>query len=182
MGRKGIGNLCRAVTAQLGRRIVRGEIPPGATLPTELAMATELGVSRTTVREAMKRLNGKGVVYGGPRHGMRVQPPAEWNQFDSELLVWRMESGESDALIDQLYEIRNCFEPRACAIAAERASEADRRAIVAHYEAMQRASSNAAACVAADLEFHLAIFAATRISFSSRSVHRSQLRCAWRSG
>jgi peptide/nickel transport system substrate-binding protein len=170
MARNGVGNLCAAITDRLGRRIAAGEIAPGDPLPTEITLASQLGVSRTTVREAMKRLNGKGMVGGGPRHGMRVQPPAAWNQFDAELLGWRLAAGENADLLDQLYEIRDCLEPRACALAARRATEADRRAIAAHCQVITdpeitEAESDTARRIAADLAFHLAIFAATHNIF-----------------
>jgi DNA-binding FadR family transcriptional regulator len=56
--RKQPANLSTMVTEKLGRRIVAGKIAPGEPIPTEAALCTSLGVSRTTVREAMKRLHG----------------------------------------------------------------------------------------------------------------------------
>jgi DNA-binding FadR family transcriptional regulator len=46
--------LHRVVVHHLGPRIVRGELGAGATLPTEADLSTELGVSRTVIREATR--------------------------------------------------------------------------------------------------------------------------------
>lgn len=158
-------NLCADVTARLGRRIVAGEIRPGEPVPTQADLCADLGVSRTTLREAVMRLHGKGLVDARPRDGVRVLPTSRWNQFDADILAWRAERGVDAALLDQLYEIRDSFEPRACSLAATRASDADRATIRRHYEDIADEHDDAARHVAADLAFHLAIFAATRNMF-----------------
>lgn len=155
------GRLCSRVTTELGRQIVAGNYVPNQVLPTEAELCGIFGVSRTTVREAVKRLNGKGLVAGTPRNGTRVQPTARWNQFDTELLSWRMQGGVTAEIVDQLYEVRDCFEPRACALAAVHAGPAEKALIRAHFQMLADASLNTEQRVAADLEFHMAIFAAT---------------------
>jgi len=155
------GRLCSKVTAELGGRIVAGDYLPDQVLPTEADLCSIFGVSRTTVREAVKRLHGKGLLDGGPRKGNRVLPTARWNQFDAELLSWRMQRGVTTEIVDQLYEVRDCFEPRACALAAVHGGPAEKAQIRAHFQMLTDASLNTERRVAADLEFHLAIFAAT---------------------
>jgi DNA-binding FadR family transcriptional regulator len=149
------------VTADLGRRIVSGSFKPDEALPTEGEMCASLGVSRTTLREAVKRLHGKGLVVAHPRRGTRVRATRFWNQFDSEVLAWRVEAGITPEFLDYLYEIRDCFEPRACCLAATRGSDAERARIREHFADIVAATNDAELRVAADLEFHLAIFAAT---------------------
>ena len=80
------------VAAELGRSITSGSIAPGATLPTEGALCSSFKVSRTTLREAVKKLHGKGLVEVGPRHGTRVLPAERWNQLDADILSWRIEA------------------------------------------------------------------------------------------
>jgi DNA-binding FadR family transcriptional regulator len=155
------GKLCSTVTADLGRRIVAGGFSPGEVLPTELALCQMFGVSRTTVREAVKRLHGKGLVVASPRSGTRVQPTQNWNQFDSEVLGWRVGAGIDGDVLDQLYEIRDCFEPRACHLAAIRGDAEAKAGIRRWFDAIATAQGSAEQRIAADLEFHLAIFAAT---------------------
>ncbi len=159
------GRLCTTVTAGLGQRIVAGEIGPGESLPTEAALCAEYDVSRTTVREAIKRLQGKGLVAGAPRNGTKVLATRHWNQFDAELLDWRMQTGMDAALLDQLYEIRDCFEPRACDLAATRADAAQRSGLRRWFDEMAAPGADTERRIAADLAFHLAIFEATGNDF-----------------
>jgi DNA-binding FadR family transcriptional regulator len=156
-----LGRLCQAATEAIGQRVVSGRIKPGEQLPTEAALCVELGVSRTTVREAVKRLNGKGLVEGGPRTGMRVLPTSSWNQLDGDVLHWRAAGGIDDAFADQLFEVRHCVEPQACRMAATRATAAQRERIRELCESLHDDRAEVAAHVDSDVAFHLEIFAAT---------------------
>lgn len=60
-------SLTEAVFDQLVARIVSGKLAPGQALPPERVLCTELGVSRTAVREAMSRLAQVKLV--AVRHG-----------------------------------------------------------------------------------------------------------------
>lgn len=161
MPTRAAGKRCATVTAELGRSIVAGRHAPCESLPTEASLCALFGVSRTTVREAIKRLHGKGMVEVGPRSGTRVLPTLHWNQFDAELLGWRLECGADAGTLDQLYEIRECFEPRACELAATRGDAAARAAIAAEFARIADTTVDTALRIDADLAFHLAIFAAT---------------------
>src|SRR5229473_6570900 len=66
------------VVHAMGRRIVSGDLQPGALLPAEL----ELKASRTVVREAIKVLAAKGLVESRPKTGTRVRPTDSWNLLD----------------------------------------------------------------------------------------------------
>ena len=50
------------VADQLRELIVTGELPQGGRLPTETELARQLGVSRTTVREALRLLAAQGLI------------------------------------------------------------------------------------------------------------------------
>ena len=150
-----------AAAAEIGRRIVSGRLRPGDQLPTEAALCGELGLSRTTVREAIKRLHGKGLLDGGPRTGMKVLPTERWNQLDRDVLSWRMEAGLDPEVADQLYAVRFCMEPEACRIAARRAGPDERQRILSLFDAIADNNGSLASHVRADVAFHLAIFAAT---------------------
>lgn len=155
------GKRCAAVTAELGRRIVSGTFGPGDTLPTEANLCDLFGVSRTTVREAVKRLHGKGLIAVSPRSGTKVLPTLHWNQFDAELLGWRVDAGMNSDMLDQLYEVRDCFEPRASHLAATCGVPGAHAAIAACFATMADESLDTERRINADLDFHLAIFAAT---------------------
>lgn len=62
------------VHRELLRRFITGQLGPGERLP-EIALAEQLGVSRTPVREALRRLAGEGLVVLVPNGGARVVAP-----------------------------------------------------------------------------------------------------------
>jgi GntR family transcriptional regulator len=61
------GSLGRQVAKHLRSRIMQGEFSPGARLPSETEIALDYGVSRVTVRTAIKLLESQGLV--DVRHG-----------------------------------------------------------------------------------------------------------------
>ncbi len=61
------GSLGRQVAQHLRSRIMQGEFSPGARLPSETQIATDYGVSRVTLRTAIKLLESQGLV--DVRHG-----------------------------------------------------------------------------------------------------------------
>jgi DNA-binding GntR family transcriptional regulator len=62
------------IAATLHSRVVRGEIPSGARLRQE-SLASEFGVSRTPVREALRKLQAGGLVELAPHRGAIVRGP-----------------------------------------------------------------------------------------------------------
>ncbi|MFO7165501.1 MULTISPECIES: FadR/GntR family transcriptional regulator [Mycolicibacterium] len=65
------------IANHLRRRIVTGELPPGHMLPSESALMDEYGVSRPTLREAIRILEGESLItiVRGPHGGARVLEP-----------------------------------------------------------------------------------------------------------
>lgn len=64
-------SLCIAIADKLRERILSHQMPPGSDI-SDGALAQELGVSRTPVREAMKLLCHEGLLTAQPRRGMSV--------------------------------------------------------------------------------------------------------------
>ena len=71
----GSGSIQGRVAADIRRRIIHGDIEPGAPL-SEMALAEEFGVSRTPVREALKQLQTEGLVEIRPKVGTFVTVPS----------------------------------------------------------------------------------------------------------
>ncbi|MGW5011274.1 GntR family transcriptional regulator [Micromonospora chalcea] len=73
----------RAVFRQLADllrdRITSGDLAPGASLPSELRLAQEYGLSRTSVRQAVALLRSEGLVIVEPPRGtfVRAVEPSE---------------------------------------------------------------------------------------------------------
>ena len=67
------GSRYRTLARQLMAGIARGDHPVGSYLPTEHALGEQYGLSRVTVREALRELEQLGLVSRRPRHGTRVE-------------------------------------------------------------------------------------------------------------
>ncbi|MCA3648782.1 MAG: FadR family transcriptional regulator, partial [Methylobacterium sp.] len=119
--------------------ITGGTYPPGTTLPIEPALCSELGVSRTVVREAVKTLVAKGLLTTGPRVGTRVQPKSSWNLYDPDVIDWRFAAGVDEDLLRDVIDLRLTFEPAGCEFAARRATSDDLARIEAAYADMAAA-------------------------------------------
>lgn len=155
-----VRNLHGQVVQELGRRIVRGEIAPGESLPREELLAEQMSVSRTALREAMKVLSAKGLIESRQKTGTRVRDTVHWNQLDADVLAWRCASMPTEDFVEKLVEMREVIEPAAAAAAARRRDDAQLARIEAAYAAMAAATDMDAWSVA-DLAFHEAVLRAT---------------------
>ena len=136
-----------------------GDIGPGEGLPNTQDLSAELGVSRSSLREAIKVLGAKGMLEVRPRTGTRVLPRSSWNLMDPELLGWCGPSLDAD-LVRSLLECRELIEPGAAAMAAQRANNKQLATIEAALERMAQATSLDER-VEADLDFHVAVLRAS---------------------
>ncbi|GAB3036623.1 FadR/GntR family transcriptional regulator [Bowmanella dokdonensis] len=164
-------NLSQRVTNELGRAIIAGEYSAEAGLPTEAQLCEEYGISRTAVREAVKMLAAKGLISSRPRQGIRVEPAANWNLYDTSVLKWMLDSGPSLLVLKEFLQMRLAIEPQAAALAAEFGTDEDIRKIGEAVEGMKRAAADPDISMhEADLAFH------TSILFASRNRFFFQLR------
>jgi DNA-binding GntR family transcriptional regulator len=121
-------------------RLVMLDIAPGSPLNEE-ELGSELGMGRTPIREALKRLESERLVVAYPRRGT----------FATDVHI-------SD--LAHISEVRRTLEPMATAAAAERATEADRAALTelrAQLDAGVPAGDNAE-LLRTDLALHRAIY------------------------
>lgn len=148
------------VVNELGAAIVGGEIPVGTLLPPDSELEERFDVSRTVLREAMKTLAAKGLVYPRARVGTRVNDSTKWNLLDADVLGWYFAMGITDELLRHLCEMRLSFEPFAASLAAANACAEDIAALKAFADKMAASCSNEAFAMA-DLDFHLTLLAAS---------------------
>lgn len=150
------------VVRSLMGAIVRGELPPGAYLPTINALSEQLGISQTIVRQALKAIEAKGMVE--IRHGVGtcVTPEHRWNAFDSQLFKLRAEEGKLLDTMLQLLEVRRMLEVEIAGFATVRADEDDLRAMREALQRQERALRDPAAFIEADMAFHEALLLAAR--------------------
>ncbi len=147
------------IVLAIGEDIVRGMIKPGERLPLEAELIARFRASRTAIREAVKVLTAKGLVRARQRAGTKVRPRADWDLLDADVLSWHDPDTISDTLVGDLVELRQLLEPKAARLAAERATEDDIEAMQAAYQQMTQAATDPSGFYAADIAFHLAVFA-----------------------
>lgn len=93
-------------------------------IPPEAALAEHFGVSRTVVRESIKRLEEKGLVAVHQGRGTLVQPHASWNVLDPLVLSTIIAHDEELHTLDELTLVRAALEGVMAAQAAERSTAA----------------------------------------------------------
>jgi GntR family transcriptional regulator, transcriptional repressor for pyruvate dehydrogenase complex len=144
------------LSAKLEQMIVTGELPEGSRLPPEREFAAQLGVSRASVREALRELELKGMVDRRPGRGTLVADASRTLHSGTLLAVM---SGV-ERTVSEVMDLRAALEPPIAGRAASRATPRDVERLAAIHAAM-RASRSAARSVELDVEFHQEIGRAT---------------------
>lgn len=145
---------------EVARRILTGELPPGATIPVA-ELESEMDVSRTVLREALKVLSAKGLIGARQKRGTFVRDRSDWNLLDADIIRWQFADRRDDDFLDNLHELRGIVEPAGARLAALRRDDTDIAALDAALADMAAAGGDPARAVAADLDFHRALLAAT---------------------
>ena len=180
--RGGLGrNLTYGLLEHLGREIVTGAYT-NTPFPTEADLSQAHGVSRSVTREAVKMLTAKGLLTARPRQGTSVQPVANWNLFDADVLHWLLERKFSPELLRQFNELRAAIEPAAAALAVQTADARGLALIEAGFARMVAAEAGDDDGLNADIAFHLAILRASGNPFFAqfRDVVATALRTSIR--
>lgn len=175
----------RETVETLGRWIVNDKFAPDAAIPTETQLVEELGVSRATVRDAIKVLSGKGLVRTARRYGTRVTPVDEWNLLDGDVVAWhRTDHPRMRRIFAETTEVRTIIEPAAAALAAERATDAQRALILRSARTMHPETDDVASLFEADSTFHVTILTATRnqVMGQMRQLILTMLRVSYEYG
>lgn len=135
---------------QLVAEIRAGTLPPGARL-LETDLADRLGISRTPVREALRMLEGDGLVVHQPRVGATIR---------------RLDPSE----INELYEMRSVLEGTAARLAARAASDVELAELDAINTEMGEALADPTRLSVLNHQFHAALINAARNRYLARSV------------
>lgn len=112
-------NVYEKVIAELKKGILHGDLKPGDKLPSERELAAMLGVSRTSLREALRLLEVSGVV--SIRHGQGIfiannDPDEYMKKFISHIFV-------DEKKIEELFQIRRIIETQAAVWACQNGTD-----------------------------------------------------------
>ncbi len=126
------------LSVDLERLILDGELAPGDRLPPERALAEHLGVSRVSIREALRELENRGLIDRKPGRGTVVLSPGERSGIADRI-------GEAvnaaSAEIRDIMELRAIVEPPIARITAGRARPRDIAQLRELVEAMESESA-----------------------------------------
>jgi DNA-binding FadR family transcriptional regulator len=147
------------IAETLEAMIANGRLSPGERLPSERDLAARLEVSRPSLREAIQKLNSKGLLSTRRGGGTYVSENLE-PSFVSPLLSLLRQQPESRF---DVLEIRHALEGMAAYYAALRGTDGDKENIRRHFDAMQakHGSPDPMDEARADAEFHLSIVEAS---------------------
>lgn len=145
------------IADRIRQLILDGTYPPERALPSERVLAGRLGVSRGSVRDALRTLEVLGLLE--PRHGQGT--------FPRELSVERLVTPLASVLVyrrdlqDELMDVRRMFEPAVARVAATRVTDDDVAELERVVDQQRRKISTGRSAIGEDTAFHAAMARAT---------------------
>ncbi len=153
--------LVQRIISKIQERLVKGALRAGDRLPPEGELAAQLGVGRTSVREAMKVLSALGVVDIRRGDGTFVASGDSFQLLNP--LEFALILGRGDAR--ELLELRRVIDLGCCDLVVQRATKDDMEglsSLAKQHKTLVEAGAAAELIGAKDIEFHRAFLGATR--------------------
>jgi DNA-binding FadR family transcriptional regulator len=156
-------SISKQIAEQLRAAIVAGQFKIGQRLPTEDELAQRYGVSRPSVREALKRLAAQNLVRAkrGPTGGNFVVQPSYAELAESLSGAATLLVGMGALGIEEIIEARRALQGSCMDLAASNASETHIQNIEAALKRQQDPEISDEAFCQADVAFHRALVDAT---------------------
>lgn len=150
-------NTYELVAERLIEQIGARHLKPGDVLPTERELVQSYGVGRSSVREALRILESKGLVTSNGNGAFSVAELRNPLNNSFGLLVTL-----DAASYAELFEVRRFVEAEAAALAAQRRTQAQLQRMLSEIDEMHRGLDSEERFIEADLRFHLTVAEATR--------------------
>lgn len=151
-------NISEQVVIYLQDYIIVNSLQPGDRLPTEASLADQLGVSRSSVREAVKVLESSGIIQVRPRDGIRVRQVGTQHLTDHLKLMLRLDGVSLREMASARQEIEKAF----ITMIVQHADADDFCRMKAAIQRGREQTERGESSTAADLDFHLALARATK--------------------
>jgi GntR family transcriptional regulator, transcriptional repressor for pyruvate dehydrogenase complex len=143
---------------QLISHVVKGNWKPGDRIPPERELCQQLGIARTSLREALKAMELIGLLDSRVGDGTFVCPRSE---FLSRPLLWAF-TGSDHSELQDIMEARTIIEEHLAGLAAERATREAVASIAQAVQMMRDSIAKGDPILEADVAFHLAISSAAK--------------------
>jgi GntR family transcriptional repressor for pyruvate dehydrogenase complex len=144
-------NLSQTIAEVLAEEIAQGRLQPGERLRSERELSEAFEVSRSSVREAIKTLQSRGLVEGRQGEGTFVRRQG----LDTLVQVPAGPFSVTEAEVDSLFEVRELLEPGIARLAAERARPSDIAALARMLERQERLLESGRYTNKDDTRFHV---------------------------
>lgn len=115
----------KAVSAEIERSILAGDIKPGMPLPTEQVLAERFGVHRSTVREAIRQVEQEGLLQRREGRRLYVALPGLYDMAPRAARLLLLQ----ETTFQELWEVAVTLEPLAASLAAQAADAVDFEAL-----------------------------------------------------
>lgn len=150
--------LSEEIVNQIKELISRGELNPGQKIPSERELASFLGVSRPSVREAIMVLEAMGFLESRQGGGTYVRSLADVSMADP---LASMVERRDPRMLHALTEVRIGLETWSAYLAAKRAEDSEIAQLREIYATMVEQAASGGWDAEIDAQFHLTITAAT---------------------
>lgn len=146
------------VSERIRAAILDGKIPAGELLPTEIELATQFGVTRSTVREAIRLLEQGGLLGRAGRKRLAVRLPSLESASRSISVAMQMHR----VTFKDLWEISMGLEPLAARLACATIDATHTALLEANLQRTRAAFDDDEEMLEAEIEFHDLVARATR--------------------
>lgn len=161
-------NVTEQIVEYYKQRILSGDWKVGEKIPSENQLCAELGVSRASIRSAVKELIGVGVLESVHGKGTFLIDNMLDPQGGTEYKI----TAEDCLDMEKVLVFRRIVEPEACYFATEALTDELMEELGATLKTMKENITNSIRFVAADLKFHKAISRATGNPLIEKSLNR----------
>ncbi len=158
--------LADSIALAIQKDIISGKYKIDEKLPNEFSLAEEMEVGRGTIREAVKILVSKNILYIKRGHGTFV---AKNLGVSNDPLGLAFSHDRAKMALD-IFEIRLLLEPEIAKLAAERGNADDLKVIKEKCEQVKREIALDVSHIDSDIEFHEAIAKATHNEIMAKIV------------
>ena len=161
-------NVTEQIVAYYKQQILNGTWKVGEKIPSENQLCGELGVSRASIRSAVKELIGLGVLESMHGKGTFLIDDLLDAQEGARYKITAQDCMD----MGKVLEFRRIVEPEACYLAAVHMTDELLKELDASFRVMRENITNSVKFVTADLRFHRAISKASENPLIEKSLNR----------